>query len=335
MSEEKQDLKVCVVGAGNHSTRSIYPYIGKTGQQIAGDVHQLETYLRYEDLTGGYLAGVCDLDRRKAERNARRFGGRAYTDMVEMLDAEKPDAVIICIGPEANVELGTKVLKRGIPLYVEKPPAPSAADTLALARVAKEAGMLCMTAFKKRYASAFNRAREWLGKFPPDALSSITIVGNQDRIHLVDLLCFLGGDVNRVFACDSANGVSRAATVAFTCGAVGCLDLCGRAWGIPGEEVEITVAGGNAMTIHNSASWRITEDSRCCEWREPSTYVGIGDSGNDSGHLTEIVEFLAAIQEGRTTRSNMYESYKSMVLFEALQKSAQSRDAVEIGYEPL
>lgn len=30
--------------------------------------------------------------------------------------------------------------------------------------------------------------------------------------------------------------------------------------------------------------------------------------GNETGHLAEIVDFLAAIRERRTTRSNIYES---------------------------
>ena len=42
--------RICIVGAGHLSTSRIYPYIGAAG---------------------GVLAGVCDLDIEKAERNAR------------------------------------------------------------------------------------------------------------------------------------------------------------------------------------------------------------------------------------------------------------------------
>jgi len=99
-----------------------------------------------------------------------------------------------------------------------------------------------------------------------------------------------------------------AVSLQFSGGAVGSLNLnCGRSFGVPTEEVEITVRGGNFMTIHNSSCWRITEDHQPVEWREPPTFVSSGDSGNDTGHLAEIVDFLAAIRDGRTTRSNIHE----------------------------
>ena len=120
----------------------------------------------------------------------------------------------------------------------------------------------------------------------------------------------------------------------FANGAVGSLNLnCGRSFSIPTEEVEITVRGGNFMTIHNSSCWRITENGKPAEWREPPTFTSAGDSGNETGHLAEIVDFLEAIREGRTTRSDIYESYKSMVLYEAISASAQGGLPVEVRYE--
>lgn len=52
-----RDLRVCVVGAGGLSSKSIYLYIG---------------------VAGAHLAGVCDIDLEKAARNAYLFGGRPY-----------------------------------------------------------------------------------------------------------------------------------------------------------------------------------------------------------------------------------------------------------------
>src|SRR4051794_36645281 len=122
-----EDPRLCVVGAGSHATRRIYPYLGAAGAQ---------------------LVGVCDLDREKAERNARRFGGTPYDALEPMLEAEQPDGVIVCIGPNAHAELAPIVMRRGIPVYTEKPPAATAAAALAVARVSQETGVLCTTAFK-------------------------------------------------------------------------------------------------------------------------------------------------------------------------------------------
>ena len=121
------DPRIAIVGAGSLSTKRIYPNIGAAGAQ---------------------LVAVCDLDAEKAERNSRRYGGRPFEDLEIMLDAIDPDGVIVCIGPEAHAEVASRVLKLGYPVYTEKPPAGSAAAALDVARVAKETGLLCTTAFK-------------------------------------------------------------------------------------------------------------------------------------------------------------------------------------------
>jgi predicted dehydrogenase len=323
------DPRLCIVGAGALSSRRIYPYIGAAG---------------------AHLVGVCDLDRDKAERNARRFGGTVYTDMPAMLEAEKPDGVIICVGPRQHAELAPVALRLGVPVYTEKPPAPTAAAALEVARVAAETGLLCTTAFKKRYNMAYSRAKEWIAQFPPDDLYSISVdyasrqYANTDErssflldfaIHLIDLTAYLFGDVAKVFT--FAKGPDAyAVSLKFANGAVGALNFNdGRSFAIPTEEVEISVRGGNFMTIHNSSVWRITEDEQPAEWREPPTFTSAGDSGNETGHLAELVDFVAALREGRTTRSNIYESYKSMVLYEAIRDSAASEQVVTVHYETL
>jgi len=323
------DPRICIVGAGRHATRRIYPYIGAAG---------------------GQLVGVCDLDAERARRNARRFGGSPYADVDAMLDAESPDAVMICIGPAAHAELAVKVMRRGLPVYTEKPPAPDAATALQVARMSAETGRLCTTAFKKRYALAYERARQFIESAGSGGLLSLSVLhacGRYDNrtprsdllldfgIHGIDLLGYLGGDVTRVFAF-TADFHAYAVSLEFAGGAVGTYSLNdGRSFQVPTEEVEITLSGGSHMTVHNSSQWRVTNEGAPAEWREPPTFVAGGDSGNDTGHLAEIVDFLAAVAEGRTTRSNIYESYKSMVLHDAIRESARTGKVVEVTYAPL
>lgn len=322
------DPRVCIVGAGQLSSRRIYPYIG---------------------VAGGQLVGICDLDRTKAEQNARRFGGCAYTDLDQMLDTEHPDGVIICIGPEEHAALAARLLRKGFPVYTEKPPALTATATLEVVRMARETGVLCMTAFKKRYAHAYVRAKEWMNNQRRTDLLSISIDYASARydnegglntsflldfaIHSIDLVGFLGGRVEEVF-CFAQDSHAYAVSLRFQDGGVGTLSLNdGRSFVVPTEEVEITFHGGNFMTIHNSSCWRITENGQPSEWREPPTFTSAGDSGNDTGHLAELVDFLCAIQEGRGTRSEIAESYKSMVLYEAIKKSAETKSLVSVSYE--
>jgi predicted dehydrogenase len=319
-----EDPRLCIVGAGNLSTRRIYPNIGAAGAQ---------------------LVGVCDLDREKAERNARRFGGRVYRDLGTMLAAEKPDAVILCIGPEQHAALAPVVMRLGFPVYTEKPPAPTAAQALEVARVSRETGLLCTTAFKKRYAVAYNRAREWIDTFSPEEHFSLSIdycsaaYSNVDdrssflldfAIHIIDLTGYLFGDVAQVFGFTKDHH-AYAVSLRFASGAVGSLNLNdGRSFAVPTEEVEITIKGGSFMTIHNSSCWRITRNGQPCEWREPPTFTSAGDSGHETGHLAELVDFVAALREGRTTRSNIHESAKSMLLYDAIKESAETGQVVSM-----
>jgi len=70
------------------------------------------------------------------------------------------------------------------------------------------------------------------------------------------------------------------------------------------------------------------------EWREPPTFTSAGDSGHETGHLAELEDFVQAIREGRTTsRSSIFESYKTMVLYEAIAESARTGRPVAIRYE--
>ncbi|MHC4718475.1 MAG: Gfo/Idh/MocA family oxidoreductase, partial [Planctomycetota bacterium] len=219
-----------------------------------------------------------------------------------------------------------------------------------VARVSAETGCLCTTAFKKRYALAYERAREFIESAGGGGLLCLSVVrasgryANRDPrtdllldfgIHGIDLVSYLGGDVRRVLAF-TADFHAYAVSLEFACGAVGTFSLNdGRSFQVPTEEVEITVAGGSGMSIHNSSSWRVTRAGQPAEWREPPTFVAGGDSGNDTGHLAEIVDFFAALAEGRTTRSDIYQSYKSLVLHDAIRHSAETAQVVDVAYDTL
>ncbi len=317
--------RICTVGAGNHSTGSIYPFIAQAG---------------------GQLVGVCDMDADKADRNATLFGGKAYTDMGQMLDTETPDGVMICIGPEPHVELAQVAMKRGVPVYTEKPPSGTAAGALAVARMSKETGVPCSTAFKKRYANCYNRAKDWLATFPTEDVYAVTISYCSAEyadpgsylldfaVHMIDLVGYLFGEVAEVHAFGREHH-AYAVSLRFTNGVIGTMDLNdGRTWTVPAEDMMITVKGGNCMSIHNSSCWKITQDGEASEWREPKTFLS-GNNGHETGHLAEIEEFVASLAEGRRTRSDIAESYKSMVLLEAIRESADSGQVVKLAYETI
>lgn len=135
------------VGCGSHSTNNLYPM------------------LKYSRCR---LAAVCDIDRDLAERNAELFGGRSvYTDVDEMLAECKLDGVIV-VGPfEMHYEVGKKVLQTGIPLLVEKAPAPTLAMAQELVDLAKANRTFVMTAFMRRFGLVNAKIRSFIsdGRF--------------------------------------------------------------------------------------------------------------------------------------------------------------------------
>jgi predicted dehydrogenase len=329
MNRLTQDPRLCIVGAGRLSTERIYPYIGAAGAQIVG---------------------VCDLDPEKAGRNARRFGGRPYGDVEAMLAEQSPDGVVVCVGPEAHATLAKLALGLGYPVYTEKPPALSSADALGVARAARKAGLLCTTAFKKRYTHAYARAKQWIEQRPAEDLLSLSFdycsaaydnkpprtLLSDFGIHVIDLTHYLFGDVDSVFAFTKDHH-AYAVSLRFANGAVGTLNFNdGRSFAIPTEEVEISARDGCFMTVRNSSSWRITEKNNPSEWREPPIFTSLGDSGRETGHLAEIEDFVVALKEGRTTsRSDIFESYKTMVLYEAIKSASETSEVVKVHYESL
>ena len=320
------DLNVCMVGAGSFSTRRIYPFVGAAG---------------------GSIAGICTRTRVRAEQNARRFGGKAYADVGEMLEAEKPDCVIACIGPKEHPDMAIDIMEKGYPVYLEKPPSMSSAEAIRMAQVSKQTGVLCSIAYKKRYATVFNRAKEWIGQFPEGDLCSISVdcasgaFKNESPetsfllqcgIHIIDLILYLYGEVVKVF-CFARGMNAYSVNMTFANGAIGTMnlsDVC--SFTVPPEELEIAVTGGNFMRIHNGTEYKICQAGQCIEWREPSTFMSSGDTGHDTGLFSEIAGFFAAVKEGRSTRSNIFESCKSMLLYEAILQSASSEALVSVDY---
>jgi predicted dehydrogenase len=319
--------RVCVVGAGGLSSLRIYPNLGPAGLR---------------------LVGVCDLDPAKAERNATLFGGTAYTELDAMLDSERPDGVVVCVGPQGHAELAIRVLQAGYPVYTEKPPALSAAAATEVARVSSETGLLCMTAFKKRYSTAFAHAHDWLRRYPSSDWISISVDYSSGgygfvpelpwgadvenfflfdfALHHLDLVHHLMGDVAEVFAFQKLPN-AFAISLRFQCGAVGTIATNdGR--GVPTEEVELTVAGGNSLTVSNSSRWREARDGEPSGWREPPTYVASGDSGFDTGHLAELCVFANHLADGAPVASPIAESLKSLVLYEAILESVRRHQSV-------
>lgn len=69
------------------------------------------------------IAGLADINIKRAEAAAKTYGGTAYASLEEMLDTCKPEVLHICTPHYLHVPMIEEAAKRGIPVFTEKPPA--------------------------------------------------------------------------------------------------------------------------------------------------------------------------------------------------------------------
>lgn len=129
-------LKICVIGCGNIADR----YHGPS----------LVRYLR--ERGGIELAGCCDTDTAKAEAFQKKFGfSGSWNDMDKMVDRLKPDGILLLLPPGVTAKNGEKILRRGIPSLIEKPPGLTRHEAEQLAAAAEDTDTFAMTAFNRRF----------------------------------------------------------------------------------------------------------------------------------------------------------------------------------------
>ncbi len=153
---------------------------------------------------GVRLAACCDVDGEKAARFRESFGfGASYTDLDVMLAVERPDAVSLLVPPALTASLAVRIIERGFPLIMEKPPGLTADETLAIIAAARGTGVATRVAVNRRYMPVSLRMSEILAQEPRPALEHIAYefyrVGRTDEdfsttaIHAVDLVGHLAG----------------------------------------------------------------------------------------------------------------------------------------------
>lgn len=117
---------------------------------------------------GGTVVGVCDADLAAAERLAcahQRAG--AFDDYEVMLAQVAPEVVHVCTPPSSHVSLAERALRAGAHAIVEKPVAPTAAETERLLRVADSCGRLVCPVHQYVFQRSIRDAMRTIGELEP------------------------------------------------------------------------------------------------------------------------------------------------------------------------
>ncbi|SDM43908.1 Gfo/Idh/MocA family protein [Bacillus sp. OK048] len=173
-------------------------------------------------MDGVEVTAFCGTSIEKAEKEARNWSNaKGYTNVEEMLDKQKLDAVYICVPPMAHGAIEFTLIERNIPFFVEKPLGIDE-QPLYIAKKIEEKGLITSVGYQWRYKETTKKALSllenrnvgmalgyWMGNMPmvPWWRNQKTSGGQfvEQTTHIVDLLRFLCGDITEVYAAYSSN----------------------------------------------------------------------------------------------------------------------------------
>ena len=92
------------------------------------------------------------------EARAEQFGTRAYIDVPEMIDRERPDLVVLSLPNQVHFERTMQVIEAGIPLIAEKPLAFTLEEADAMLEAASRQDLFFAIDFNHRYAGPVEQA---------------------------------------------------------------------------------------------------------------------------------------------------------------------------------
>ncbi|MDR2478633.1 MAG: Gfo/Idh/MocA family oxidoreductase [Treponema sp.] len=304
-------VNLCLVGCGSFPYNTLYPML----RNLPVD-----------------LRAICDIEPGKLERFRRFYRvENCYTDYREMINKEKPGAVICVANPDVHYDVAKYCLSAGIHVFVEKTPCRTAAEAEELAKLQAESGKFLSVGFNRRYVTAYMLSREIIGrpefgkiamyysKFNANPYGSVDRFVFNHIIHHIDLARYLLGELSDIsvqrFIVDQEHG-SGGFAVHFTAlesGAVGTIQAASvLSEAYPMERLDIAGTGGNVV-VDNLRDLRynrtgpcrdinfaepLKNEGDCLAWNVSAGY-GIG-SGIFSylGFEAELAEFLGAVQGG-------------------------------------
>jgi len=300
------------------------------------------------------LVAFSDTVEARARRLAGIYGGRHYTDWRDMLDREKLDVVFICIPPFAHRDEVMAAAEKGVNIYIEKPIALDMRLARDMVRAVEKSGVKSQVGYQQRFSFAGEQVKRmvdggelgtiglaegeyWCRFIRTDWWIDKSKSGGQlveQTTHLVDLLRWICGDVERVYAemdrlfytdvegmtIEDVSGV----VFKFKSGAIGVLSATIGAfpnewvfrWSIIGWKAMVRSSDPGSYTVYYSTATPL----RVEEYRE---------YGRDTMKLAER-DLIDAVLNDRETRTPIREGAKTLEVTLAAARSAAEGRAVTL-----
>ena len=237
--------------------------------------YHLDHFLKYKDIE---LVGFCDLIIERAQVFSELAGGgRVFTDWREMYDVINPDMVFICIPPYAHGDIEFETIKRGIPMFVEKPIALDLNLACSIRDEIEKTHLITAVGFQCRYSNIVPTTQDFVKKnriayvncvrmggipsapwWKNKKLSGGQIV--EQTIHNFDMIRYILGEPAEVFTMATRGLVKdcpdydtddlSTTAIRFECGALGSVSTGCYASGGESYDGTITFSADNARLNH-------------------------------------------------------------------------------------
>jgi len=94
------------------------------------------------------VVAVCDVDAAVSQQTAAKYAALPYTDAGDMFASSPLDAVWVCTPPQFHVDPAVEAMRRGIPVYLEKPIARSLDEARQICEIAAQTNVVCAVGYQ-------------------------------------------------------------------------------------------------------------------------------------------------------------------------------------------
>lgn len=301
------------------------------------------------------LAWVVDIDLPKAEALTARLGGTATASIDEALADPTLDAVVIALPTSLHKMATEAAAKAGKHVFCEKPIARTSEDGQAMVAACEAAGVTFMVGHVVRFFSEYQRIKELvdsgtLGQIgmvrasrtnPPVQERSPWFADVEKNggvvldlmVHELDTLCWLFGDVERLFAQGLTYTEAQPrrdyaqASLTFRNGVIAHVE---SSWAHSNHRTAIEVSGSNGMATFDSEKAATLVIERNVPLnddlaRPARVYARPGVQGP---HTTELRHFIAALKSGDPVMVTGEDGVRAITLANAVLDSMRTGQPV-------
>lgn len=307
----------------------------------------------FADRTDTELCAVVGRDPARTAARALAYRSRPYTDLDAMLDAEQPDLVTVSLPNEEHFEPTLHLIRRGVPLLVEKPLVFRLDEADTLLAEAAERDLFFAIDLNHRYAEPVLRLRAAMAagelgevvfvtwRFGGEANRGTSPHANliETQVHGLDLIEHLCGPVTSVMA----QMTDRTWPGTFTTLAV-AIELTGGAVGtvLGSYDSSYAYPGTHRMEVNGTAGRAVIDDtvrrltiSRAGDEESRVWEAGYFNDEARSFHSTfdrHVDAVLAALRAGEEPPVHARAGHRALALADAIIRSA--RDGVRVETAP-